>query len=58
MTGVQEQPKGMLGNVGCIPNLISEEHLFDSFLDCIKALEADNINPDPKEPKSIVWNLN
>ena len=44
MTKLQEQPKDMLKNIGLIPNLIPEEHLFSSFRHCIKALEADHIN--------------
>lgn len=43
MTKLQEQPKDMLKNIGLIPNLIPEEHLFSDFRSCIKALEANKI---------------
>jgi SulP family sulfate permease len=58
MTGIQEQPKDMLRNVGLIPNLIPEAHLFKDFSSCIEALEAGEVNPNPNEEKSIDWNLN
>jgi SulP family sulfate permease len=58
MTGIQEQPKDMLGNVGLIPSLIPEAHLFKDFSSCIEALEAGEVNPNPNEEKSIDWNLN
>ncbi len=57
ITGIQEQPKDMLENVGLIPNLIPEEHLFKDFPSCIKALEAGEVKPDPNKDKEIVWNL-
>ncbi|MEE9411704.1 MAG: SulP family inorganic anion transporter [Methylococcales bacterium] len=40
MTGLQEQPKDMLMNIGLIPDLVDESHLFTDFSSCIKALEA------------------
>ena len=43
MTKLQEQPKDMLKNIGLIPNLIPEEHLFLDFRGCIKALETNKI---------------
>jgi SulP family sulfate permease len=43
ITGIKEQPKDMLGNIGLIPGLIPEDHLFEAFLECIKALEMDEI---------------
>jgi SulP family sulfate permease len=44
MTKLQEQPKDMLMNIGLIPNLIPEEHLFSGFRCCIKALEANKLS--------------
>jgi SulP family sulfate permease len=35
LTGVQEQPADMLRRIDIIPTLISEEHLFKNFNDCI-----------------------
>jgi len=35
VTGIQVQPKDMLSNLGFIPNLIPEDHLFEDFLQCI-----------------------
>ena len=58
MTEIQEQPKDMLQNVGLIPCLIPEEHLFEDFISCIEALEAGEVKPDPSKTKSISWNLN
>jgi len=58
MTGIQEQPKGMLENISLIPNLIPEQHLFKEFSLCIAALEAGEVKPISNETKSIVWNLN
>ena len=58
MTGIQEQPKDMLENIGLIPNLIPIEHLFENFPQCISALEAGTVKADPKKSDSILWNLN
>jgi len=60
ISGIQEQPKDMLENIGLIPNLIPEEHLFDEFLPCINALESGEVRSDPNEnkTKTIDWNLN
>jgi len=60
ISGIQVQPKDMLENIGLIPNLIPEEHLFDEFLPCINALEAGEVRPDPNKnkTKTIDWNLN
>jgi len=57
---LQEQPKGMLQNVGLIPNLVPEQHLFEDFKKCIEALESGTVSPDPNEnkAKTIDWNLN
>ncbi len=40
MTGLQEQPKDMLKNVGLIPDLVVQSHLFVDFQSCVKALQA------------------
>jgi len=59
VTGIQVQPKDMLSNLGFIPNLIPEDHLFEDFLQCIAQLEAGVVKSDPvSSGKSIVWNLN
>lgn len=59
VTGIQVQPKDMLSNLGFIPNLIPEDHLFEDFLQCIAQLEAGLVKSDPvSSGKSIAWNLN
>jgi SulP family sulfate permease len=58
MTAIQEQPKDMLRNIGLIPSLIPEEHLFEDFQQCITALEKGSVKADPGESEDIVWNLN
>jgi SulP family sulfate permease len=59
VTGIQVQPKDMLSNLGFIPNLIPEDHLFEDFLQCIAQFEAGVVKSDPvSSGKSIVWNLN
>lgn len=59
VTGIQVQPKDMLSNLGFIPNLIPEDHLFEDFLQCIAQLEAGVVKSDPvSSGKSIAWNLN
>ncbi len=58
IAGIQEQPKDMLENIGLIPNLIPNAHLFSSFPDCIVALETGSVRPNPEEPATIVWKLN
>ncbi|MCK5477401.1 MAG: sodium-independent anion transporter, partial [Methylococcales bacterium] len=58
MTGIQEQPKDMLENIGLIPGLIPEEHLYNDFSRCIAELESGLVKADPGREKSIVWNLN
>lgn len=58
VTGIQQQPKDMLSNIGFFPNLIPEAHLFENFSQCIAALEEGSVKADPETSKSIVWNLN
>ncbi len=58
MTGVQQQPRDMFGNVGLISGLIPDEHVFERFSHCISALEAGTVKPDPGKHKNIVWRLN
>lgn len=58
MTGIQEQPKDMLSNIGLISGLIPNEHVFDNFSVCIKALEAGAVKADPGGEVNIAWNLN
>jgi SulP family sulfate permease len=40
LTGIQEQPKGMLENINLIPSLVPEEHLFGKFSEAIKELKS------------------
>jgi len=60
ITDLQDQPKDMLENIGLIPNLVPEQHLFKDFKLCVEALEAGSVSPDPNENKSktIDWKLN
>ena len=58
MTGIQEQPKAMLENIGLISGLIPTEHLFENFPQCIAALEAGSVKAEPRTSDSILWNLN
>jgi len=44
ITGIQEQPKDMLENIGLIPNLVPKEYLFKEFEKCIDALESGAIS--------------
>ena len=36
LVGVKEQPKYMMERIDIIPDLISEDHIFDTFTDCLK----------------------
>ena len=58
MTGIQEQPQAMLENIGLIPGLIPNEHLYEDFSQGISALEAGTVKEDPEKSDSILWNLN
>ncbi|MCK5828957.1 MAG: SulP family inorganic anion transporter [Methylococcales bacterium] len=58
ITGIQEQPKDMLQNIGLLSGLIPNEHVFSSFSDCILALEAGAVKSDPDKAVDIAWNLN
>jgi len=40
ITEIQEQPKDMLRQIGVIPGLIAEGHLYKDFMQCVKALET------------------
>lgn len=55
MTGIQGQPKDMLSGINFIPNLISDAHLFDDFLDCIAQLEKGAVESDPETSARIMW---
>lgn len=55
MTGIQGQPKDMLSGINFIPNLISDAHLFDDFLDCIAQLEKGTVESDPETSARIMW---
>ena len=57
LTGIQEQPKDMLRKILFIPNLVPEEHLFESFSDCIAQLEKGQVKSNPETAKSISWDL-
>ncbi len=56
-TGMRDQPKDMLRNIGLIPLLVPEEHLFDEFADCIADLEQGIVKADPQTSKQISWSL-
>lgn len=47
LTGLQTQPADMLRRIGLIPNLIPEEHAFETFDDCLKWL-GDQPKDQPK----------
>ena len=55
MSGLQEQPKAMLQNLGLIPQLIPEEYLFSCFEEAIKALEDDSLENLNPEKKMALW---
>ncbi len=57
ITGIQEQPKDMLSNIGLIPNLVPEEHIFADFSCCIEALESGKIESktQPGKSEKIMW---
>lgn len=55
ISGIQEQPKDMLSNIGLIPNLVPEAHLFEDFSQCISALEEGKVEADPGKSEKIVW---
>jgi len=58
IVGIQDQPKGMLQNIGLISGLIPDEHVCLTFSTCISALEAGTVKPDSENLKNITWNLN
>lgn len=39
--GVPEQPRYMMERIDLIPNLVSEDHIFDNFEDCLKWISAN-----------------
>jgi len=55
MTGLQDQPKAMLQNLGLIPQLIPDEYLFNNFEEAIKALENDSLKNLNPEKKMALW---
>ena len=57
ITGIQEQPKDMLQNIGLIPCLIPEIHLFENFYQCIAALETGTVEANPLKSEGINWEL-
>lgn len=57
LTDVQEQPKDMLGNIGLIAGLLPKEHVFNTFSECIVALEQGTVQADPGKSENIVWSL-
>ena len=57
MSGLQEQPKDMLKNIGLTPNLIPDIHLFDNFHQCIAALEMGSVEANPLKSEKISWKL-
>ncbi len=57
ITGIQEQPKDMLRKILFIPNLVPEEHLFESFSNCVAQLEKGQVKSNPETSKNISWDL-
>ena len=58
LTGIQKQPEDMLRNILLIPNLIEEEHLFESFESAILELKANKLEFESKSQKKkskILW---
>jgi len=41
LTGVKEQPRYMMERIEIIPNLIEEEHIFDSFSSCLEWIKEN-----------------
>lgn len=52
LTGLQTQPADMLRRIGLIPNLISEEHAFDTFEDCLNWLDKRTSDQPTSESES------
>ncbi|MFT4532779.1 MAG: SulP family sulfate permease [Saprospiraceae bacterium] len=41
LVGIKEQPKYMMERIDIIPDLISEDHMFNSFSDCLRWIKAN-----------------
>ncbi|WP_084191101.1 SulP family inorganic anion transporter [Methylomarinum vadi] len=46
ITGIQEQPRDMLMRIDLIPDLVPEQHIFQDFADCIKAVDEGTVCRD------------
>ncbi|NOQ64779.1 MAG: STAS domain-containing protein [Methyloprofundus sp.] len=55
MVGLQNQPKDMLGRMGLIPGMVAEQHLYQDFTSCIKALETGEAFKDVVKKESFAW---
>ncbi len=51
LTGLQSQPEDMLRNIKVIPELVEEEHLFDTFDKAISAMKENRSRFDCKEKR-------
>ena len=52
LTGLQPQPMSRMKSIKLIPNLVEEEHIFDSFSDCISSLaRQERINNGSEKEK-------
>ena len=45
----------MLMNIGLIPDLVPEAHLFKDFPTCIALLEKGEVNANPEKSEGIIW---
>ena len=50
LVNVKEQPRYMMERIDIIPDLVKEEHIFDSFKDCLSWV-VENVE-DTHQPKS------
>ena len=56
--GIQKQPLDMLKNIQLVPNLIPEDHIYDSFSTVISVLEEEKLDshvPLQKTTPKILW---
>ncbi len=57
ITEIQEQPKDMLSNVGLIPEIIPEEHLYPDFNSAINALRTGEAFKAVPEKEKFSWSF-
>lgn len=49
LTGLQVQPRVLMENINIIPELITEKHLFESFLECIDYIKIESAKKEIKQ---------